>query len=308
MKPTDRRLAIVHALEKAKWSRAADLAEQLGVCAHTVYRDMDVLGAAGVPVIGVRGRGFTLPEDWFLEPVRLTHDEAVLVLASTATDAPGLAYQAAAYALREKLHTALPEKKRSDVANVRAYMRLAAANAMDDPVYVEVLALLGRAVDANRAVHIKSQTGEHTVNPYGFVDIRGTRHFLGFDRELCEVRHFSIDTIRTVRLMRATFKRPLAYAQGTASKPETIPVRVRFDPRAAVWVRKAPPAFLEEMEADGAELYATLQVYRETEMLPWLLSWGSHVEVLRPVTLRRRIEKEASRQLECYRPGPSLFG
>ena len=53
MKHTDRRLAIVLELEMKGWQRAADLAATFGVSTRTIYRDMDALEEAGLPIVAV---------------------------------------------------------------------------------------------------------------------------------------------------------------------------------------------------------------------------------------------------------------
>ena len=45
----------------------------------------------------------------------------------------------------------------------------------------------------------------------------------------------------------------------------------------------------------------TLKPHQESEVLQWLLSWGSHVRVLEPETLRQRILEEAQVMLQNHR-------
>jgi predicted DNA-binding transcriptional regulator YafY len=39
------------------------------------------------------------------------------------------------------------------------------------------------------------------------------------------------------------------------------------------------------------------------DLLPWLLGWGSQVQVLEPATLREQIAREAEALLRHHRPG-----
>jgi predicted DNA-binding transcriptional regulator YafY len=49
-------------------------------------------------------------------------------------------------------------------------------------------------------------------------------------------------------------------------------------------------------------LLVTLKVRQESEILQWLLSWGSHVRVLEPEALRKTLLEEAKAML-CYYTG-----
>lgn len=92
--------------------RAEDLAARLGVSPRTLYRDMDRLVAAGVPVEGTRGRGYHLADMVALPPVLLTADELEALQLGIAivaqADDPDL--RDAAERLADKIDAALPEE------------------------------------------------------------------------------------------------------------------------------------------------------------------------------------------------------
>ena len=71
MNPLDRALAILLLLRNGKTASAVDLARRFGVSPRTIYRDVERLGAVGVPVYAEMGRlgGFRLMEGYFLPPV-----------------------------------------------------------------------------------------------------------------------------------------------------------------------------------------------------------------------------------------------
>lgn len=83
MNKTERLLAIVMELQRRKLLTADELAEVLGVSVRTIYRDMQVLSEAGVPLIGETGLGYSLMEGYFLPPISFTVEEAVSLLLGT---------------------------------------------------------------------------------------------------------------------------------------------------------------------------------------------------------------------------------
>jgi predicted DNA-binding transcriptional regulator YafY len=72
----DRLLLLLEKLRGRRVSTADALAEDLEVSARTVYRDIDALIGAGVPVRGERGVGYTLDPGYYLPPLNLTPEEA----------------------------------------------------------------------------------------------------------------------------------------------------------------------------------------------------------------------------------------
>src|SRR5215203_2043033 len=80
MNRTDRLLAIVLELQARGKQRAEDLAATFEVGKRTIYRDIQALCEAGVPVISTPGQGYALLEGYFLPPLRFTPDEALILL------------------------------------------------------------------------------------------------------------------------------------------------------------------------------------------------------------------------------------
>jgi predicted DNA-binding transcriptional regulator YafY len=80
MNRTDRLLAIVLELQGKGWQRAGDLANTFETSKRTIYRDMLALGEAGVPIVSIPGRGYSLVEGYFLPPLSFSADESAMLL------------------------------------------------------------------------------------------------------------------------------------------------------------------------------------------------------------------------------------
>lgn len=53
-------------LQRSKTLRAEDLASQFETSVRTIYRDIQALSEAGVPILGAPGQGYSLMEGYFL--------------------------------------------------------------------------------------------------------------------------------------------------------------------------------------------------------------------------------------------------
>lgn len=72
---------------------ASELADRFSVSARTIYRDIRTLEAAGVPVVTLDGKGYSLMEGYRIPPVMFTREQAMALLiaeklAASLTDPP----------------------------------------------------------------------------------------------------------------------------------------------------------------------------------------------------------------------------
>ncbi len=73
---------IVYCLLEQGQATAPELAEKLEVSVRTIYRDMDALSAAGIPIYAQAGRngGISLMKDFVLDKAVLSEDEKQEIL------------------------------------------------------------------------------------------------------------------------------------------------------------------------------------------------------------------------------------
>jgi predicted DNA-binding transcriptional regulator YafY len=208
----DRLLSIMLLLQTRGRVTAVELAERLDVSVRTVYRDVEALSTAGVPVWTERGRngGVRLLAGYRTDVTGLTNDEAraLFVLTADGThDALGLG-GAIDSALR-KVMAALPAPYRADAERTSerilvdpARWRAAApaAGPAAGPAAVE-LAELQRAVFADRRLELRyrhsgsTEPRGYTVDPYGLVSKAGVWYLVA-DRD-GEPRLFRADRTRS---------------------------------------------------------------------------------------------------------------
>jgi predicted DNA-binding transcriptional regulator YafY len=84
MQRTERLFALAEYLRGRRTGVTAEvLAERFGVTVRTIYRDLDALRAASMPLAAERGRGggFALDRSYSLPPVNFTAREAALLVA-----------------------------------------------------------------------------------------------------------------------------------------------------------------------------------------------------------------------------------
>ncbi len=102
---------LVQVLRDGRLHTAAELAQMMGVSTRTIWRDMTMMAATGIPVEGERGLGYILRTPLVLPPTALTPDEAAVLgeaLRAVAED-PAHPRARAARNLLYKIATLLPQ-------------------------------------------------------------------------------------------------------------------------------------------------------------------------------------------------------
>ncbi|SDD78377.1 Predicted DNA-binding transcriptional regulator YafY, contains an HTH and WYL domains [Paenibacillus sp. UNCCL117] len=315
MNKTDRLLAIVLELQRKGTLRAEDLAARFETSVRTIYRDVQALSEAGVPVIGAPGVGYSLMEGYFLPPVSLTGDEAVTVLIGMEFVEQWFDEGYAGYArsAREKVEAVLPAAILSEAKRTGAAMRLLEADARrigrTERAYIHALrraVLEERKVDFDYAKggtgDLASRQSHRTADPYGLVLVRGAWILLARCELRRELRHFRLSRMSRLNVRDDKFVRPPDFELQTY-QPENdrhLKVVLRVQPEIADRVKEAGSFYLTAMEDDEAGLLVTLHVRQPEDVLQWVLGWGADAEVLEPESLRCRVREEAVKLLERY--------
>ena len=307
MKQMDRRLLILTRLRAEVPVRAQDLAEECDCSIRTVYRDIDALCQAGVPVAAMPGEGYRLVEGYHLPPIAFTAEEAVqLLLGSDLALGLGTAAQReAARAAAAKVEAVLRPETRGVVDRLRERIRVSRWRQREATPW---LALLQQGVINDRVLHLRyhsfssDELTEREVEPYYLLHYGGDWHLVGFCRLRGGVRDFRAGRIRDVELLPERFERPdeAHFEQGYHQHDEPLEVRVWLEASAVPWAREAPAFGLqheEPTEGGSVFVYHTRELRR---LMPWLLSWGASARVLSPPDVVARVRGEAQALAESY--------
>jgi predicted DNA-binding transcriptional regulator YafY len=169
-----RLLSILLSLQARGRLTASAMAEELEVSERTIYRDIDQLSAAGIPVIADRGRtgGFKLTDGFRTQLTGLTESEAeTLFLAGLPGPVAELGLAELMAAARTKLMAALPAGARAERIATRFHLDAAGWFRATDAV--ALLPMIARAVWNARYVRFRygqaKDSDVRKVGPVGLV-------------------------------------------------------------------------------------------------------------------------------------------
>ncbi|MFB5677944.1 helix-turn-helix transcriptional regulator [Paenibacillus terreus] len=315
MNKTDRMLAILLELQRRSVVRAGDLADRFETSIRTIYRDIQALSEAGVPIAGAPGTGYSLMEGYFLPPVSFTMEEAVTLLIGThfVEQKFEIPYVKSAQSSRAKIEAVLPEDIRKDADRVQMSTKL--VNPSDVAVNefeLKWIELLRQAVLEQKKVRFGyskkvpyadgTRQSSRTASPYGLVLVNGSWTLLAHCDLRQELRHFRLSRISELTVLEESFIRPEHFNLQEYRPPDdrNVHVRIFVQSRIADRVKETGRFYLEEFLEHREGYIAHLRVRQPEEILQWVLGWGADAVVLEPESLRQRVCEEAKRMLDHY--------
>ena len=297
---------------------APDLAKELEVSIRTVYRDIDQLSVAGIPVTADRGRdgGFQLLNGFRTQLTGLTQAEAeALMLAGLPGPAAELGLAERMSTARLKLMAALPSGMRAERVATRFHLDVTGWFRATEPV--ALLPTVARAVWGERYLRIRYRQGgdsnEVRIGPLGLVLKAGVWYLVA--QKGSTYRTYRASNILAVESLDEPFARPAdfdlaSYWTRSSREYELGSYRgyatIRLSPRGRTLIHLLG-SYVEAAVAKSAGrpdrrgwLRCTIPVESGDFGIGELLRLGKDLEVLAPVVLRNEVKKVLRRMLRSY--------
>jgi predicted DNA-binding transcriptional regulator YafY len=313
----DRLVSILLLMQVNRRITARELAKRLEVSERTIHRDMDALGAAGVPVVADRGNGggWSLMEAYKTNLTGLNHAE---IQALFLTQPPQLLSDLGLHRAAEggliKLLAALPSMSRRSAEYAQQRIHIDTAGWRNTPESVACLPVLQEAIWQERKLQFvyerpDCEPSERTVDPLGLV-AKGSVWYLVAAVD-GSPRTYRASRIRDAVVTGQASERPAefdlaAYWQQSAVEFQASLPRfyatMRVGPGASRWMNYLGRASRIEHSEPDADGWTKLQMRfdAEEEACQFALSLGAQAEVLEPASVREKVVATAEDLLRRY--------
>lgn len=305
---TSRLLSILIQLQLRGSATAEALAREFEVSVRTIYRDIERLGASGVPVYADRGPGggFRLLDGYRTRLTGLETDEAeALYMIGLPGPAEALGIGDAAGRAGRKMLAALPASRGELAGKLGDCFHLDPVDWYRAESPPEHLPAIARAVLAGHGLSMTydSWTGvrDWSVRPFGLV-LKGGHWYLVAEGH-GKRRIFKVSNIRAHALDGSTFERPRDFDLAAWWSAETARFEAELRRESASLQVTAPG--MKRIAALGAYAQAAVDAAIATDREGWmrielpiehieqaallLLGIGPEVRVLAPEALRLRL-------------------
>jgi predicted DNA-binding transcriptional regulator YafY len=310
----DRLIALLLLLQSRRQCSARVLAGQLEVSERTIYRDVDALSAAGVPVYAERGAagGIALSEGYRRALTHFSEDEVRALFVSGASPLADLGLERGLNRALEKLRGGLADihQRAADKSRSRIHLDQRRWNQPEPPL--ELLTTLRRAVWDDRRLRIRYEdrsrkSSTRSVEPLGLVSKAGVWYLIA--RYGGELRSFRVDRVRSAQELGEHFARPEDFdlerywAESSArfseaSRSADCMVTLRAANDALERITYYWPAEVLSQDANEALVRVTFPGIESA--LFQALAWADVATLVEPAALRDEIVARARLALTRY--------
>lgn len=298
----DRLIQIIFLLLRHENITAKQLAQELGVSTRTIYRDINTLSIAGIPITSQKGyggglsllEGFALDKSYFTQEEQSNIIQALQILKSSHYPDADRTLNKVAGLFSHTLQSdwleidfsywGSPEKERR---NMTALER----------------AVINKYVIKFTYYNSELTITEQTVEPLKLLFKSHSWYLIAFSRRREEIRTYKLSRIRNLQITDQLFDRtlPADFSLTPAYQEEyNIPLfKLRFSKKIAYKVYdEFQEEYIKKLE-DG-----TLEVTFRYQLSDWtflyLLSFGEYVEIIEPVEARMLLKEKAQKILALY--------
>ena len=302
----DRMMQILTILIEKRKVQAKDLAEMFEVSVRTIYRDIDALNLAGVPVVSFQGSGggITLLEGYHLGKTMFTTDEISAILIALKSLSVTVEDEKTIKAL-QKMNLFIPDSKAADVKQKTNRFIIDHNPWSDYNPIRKTTALVEEAIEQNKLLEmtydsVKGESLRRAVEPHLLI-LKGYQWYMyAYCRVRKDFRLFKVARITQPEILTETFSpRPIDIESAPwdadwGKEPNTCQITLKAPASMKVLMEDWYGAENVSLTGDG-HILIRAQMLEDEWLYGWILSFGPRVQVTDPPHIREIV---AQRVLE----------
>ncbi len=289
---------VYHLLDKGQ-ATAPELAEKFEVSVRTIYRDIDALSEAGIPIYAEAGRngGIHLMSDFVLNRAVLSEDEKQEILTAL-----------------QSINTAKNSQNSQTLQKLSGMFQLNSENWLEidfsrwgnQSFDNEKFELLKSAIFQCKTVKIQYANSskvlsERIIQPLKLVYKSMAWYLKAFCTEKQDWRVFKLNRIIDLTLLNEHFQRREFPESTDSPEEEYHQITLRFPKEMAYRVYDEFDKTQVQQQANG-DFIASAAMPQDSWLIGFLLSFGTQVEIISPAYLKEVVAEQAKLIYEKYKP------
>ena len=313
-----RLLEIISLVQSQRGWNAKTLSERCDTTERNIYRDINQIKEAGIPIAHDKDKGYQISGTFFMPPVRLTFEEALAIsaLCEAMADKGAIPFVRPASMAMNKILAQLPFDVREELTERLRTMELRTTATMDEEGYEDVydkvqLALLNHTILKCKYESTSTpENGESFMfHPYAL--FFGTRawYIVGFHEKRDAIRTLKLSRFLAIEPTKETYEIPSSFnldnhlgnAWNMIPGSTDYEVELVFETPFSQTVSDTRWHSTQEITwHDDDSCTFTCTVSGLDEIVWWVLSMGPHCKVVKPTELADRVATLARQTAENY--------
>ena len=305
----DRLVSIIMILLEKERVGAQELADMFEVSPRTIYRDIDAISMAGIPVCSIPGvgGGFEIMPEYKVDKKAFTTDELSALLMGLTSLSGMVQREDFAHALA-KVKSLIPTEQARDI-EIKANQICIDLNPwMGNGNIKRSLEIVKSALQENKLLSFTYIDGhgnrtERIVEPYQLVLKSSHWYFHGYCRSKNDYRLFRLSRMTELQLLQETYT-PRDYEKPVLDfEPmlETLQTDIRLRIHKSVLDRVLEFCTYDRITPDDEEHYLVNYPFIERDYYyDMLLSFGDKCECLEPAHVREEVKRRIQSLASIY--------
>lgn len=310
-------LEMIITLQYKGLTTASELAETLEVDKKTIYRYINSLNMANIPVHTKKGRygGFYIDEEFYMKPSKLSEEElqSLLIASQILTEENGFIHE-------KNLQRAIAKVKSLSVNDDNELKNLndngcfkineiGSLQSFEDKVSkINYAMSRGRALNISYFSMNKNSVDVGNLDVYNLIFREGAWYVIGYFHRKDSIETFKVSRIKSLKTTDEIYMRPHDFFLKDYLKSnlelfrgDKIKVTIKFNEEVASFIKDGKWHISEELKdlQDGSVLF-TVYLDETDEMKKWIMGFGKSAEVVEPQELREDIKKELEEMYKRY--------
>lgn len=283
---------------------AKELSGLFNVSTRTIYRDINTLTIAGIPILSTKGTGggISLIDGYTIDRSLLSQEEQQNIY-------QGLQIlQAAKYPNAEmtlsKISAIFRNAQKSKWLEVD-FSHWGSEEQEKIKISDLQYAILNKHLITFHYINSELEKSERTIEPLRLVFKSHAWYIVGYCRYKKEIRTFRLSRIKRLQVLPGRFERELSPNDSITPNCDTecnLPsLKLKFSPEIA---HRLYDEFQEDQitQSDDGNYYITIQYELNNWIFHYLLSFGQYVEIIEPEIARTMLKERVSDILKLYTP------
>jgi len=300
----DRVSAILIMLQTKKWVTANEISERFEVSKRTIYRDLQTLQEAGIPIGAEAGKGYFIVEGFHLPPVMFTPNEASSLLMAgkliekMADQSIGLGFKSSL----EKIRAILPEKEKIYLEKLDKGIEVFYSSSLTSSGLTgSVLFDIQRALANKFVVRIEYSSLQkreaitnRIVEPIVLCFYSMHWHLIAYCQLREEFRDFRVDRIKSINLTnkicpKRDIQNAHQYFSNLNEKDDLKEVVLKVSKKTAADLSSSKYYYGFISEVEYEDYFEMTLISSDIDYTAkWLLTFADGIDIISPVELRAK--------------------